>query len=96
MIDEVLAIDPSYIALFAAMVFGVIQALKGFGEWAEKYSQTLVFAFSCVLATLMVLGYTSVITILALTQVVSAASSGLYSWGKTKKTIELPDYSDES
>jgi len=95
-IDEVLRIDPSYIALFAAMVFGFIQALKGLGEWADTYAQALVFGFSGVLAALMVLGFTTVITILALTQVISAAASGLYSWGRTKTVIELPDYSDSN
>lgn len=97
-LQSVLDIDPSYIALFAAMVFGMLQAMKNFGKWFEEYALALVFLFSTILATLIVLQYNTVVMILALTQVISAAASGLYGWGKKSDTtlaIDIPDYSDE-
>lgn len=95
-IQSVLEIDPSYIALFAAMVFGMLQAIKNFGKFFEEYALFLVFLFSGLLATLIVLQLNSVVMILALTQIISAAASGLYGWGKKTTSLELPDYSDES
>ena len=95
-IDEILKIDPSYIALFAAMVFGFMQAVKGLGKWADEYALLLVFVFSAVLASLITYEITTAVSIIALTQIISAAASGLYGWGKKTTTIELPDYSDES
>ena len=95
-IDNILSIDPSYIALFAAMIFGFIQAVKGLGAWAEKYTLFLVFIFSAILATLIVYGVNKIVSIIALTQIISAAASGLYGWGKKTTTIEIPDYSDEN
>ena len=95
-LQSVLEIDPSYIALFAAMVFGMTQAIKNFGTWFEKYALPLVFLFSGVLATLIVLQLNSVVMILALTQIISAAASGLYGWGKKGDTnINLENYLDE-
>jgi hypothetical protein len=95
-IETILEIDPSYIALFAAMVFGFTQAIKNFGEFFNKYAQAVVYLFSGVLATLIVLQFNTAVMIIALTQVISAAASGLYSWGKKGDlNIKFPDYSDE-
>lgn len=96
-IDEILSIDPSYIALFAAMIFGVMQALKGLGGWLQENALAVVLLMSVGLATLIVLGHTTIIAILALAQVIAAAASGIYGWGKKKEeVIKFPDYSDES
>lgn len=96
-IQSILDIDPSYIALFAAMVFGFTQAVKNFGPWFEKYALIIVYIFSFILATLIVLQLNIAVMIMALTQVISAAASGLYGWGKKEGvTIDIPDYSDET
>ena len=94
-LQSVLEIDPSYIALFAAMVFGATQAIKNFGSWFEKYALFIVFIFSSVLATLIVLQLNTAVMVLALTQIISAAASGLYGWGKEKTQIDLANYLDE-
>lgn len=93
-IQSILEIDPSYIALFAAMVFGFTQAIKKFGNWFEEYALFLVYVFSGVLATLIVLQLNTAVMIIALTQVISAAASGLYGWGK-KADVVLPDLPDD-
>ena len=94
-LQSVLEIDPTYIALFAAMVFGMTQAFKNFGSWFEEYALLFVFIFSLALATLIVLQMNTAVMILALTQIISAASSGLYGWGKKSTNVELANYLDE-
>lgn len=96
-IESILQIDPAYIALFAAMVFGFTQAVKNFGAFFEEYALFIVYIFSAVLATLIVLQLNTAVMIIALTQVISAAASGLYGWGKKGDTVNLdiPDFSDE-
>lgn len=97
-IQSILEIDPAYIALFAAMVFGFTQAVKNFGTFFEKYALVTVYVFSAILATLIVLQLNTAVMIIALTQVISAAASGLYGWGKkeTNLAVDIPDFSDET
>jgi len=78
------------------MVFGMTQAVKNFGSWFETYALPLVFAFSLVLSTLIVLQMNTAVMILALTQIISAAASGLYGWGKKGDVnVDFSDYLDE-
>ena len=95
-IQSILEIDPSYIALFAAMVYGFTQAVKKFGKFFDEYALPMVYVFSGILATLIVLQFNTVVMIIALTQVISAAASGLYGWGKKADVnVQLENYLDE-
>jgi hypothetical protein len=84
-IDNILNIDPTYIALFGAVVLSTVQLLKNIFPFTGGYSVAVTSIISIIFAVCVSLEWTKVIEILVLGYLIAAAASGTYSWTQTKQ-----------
>lgn len=95
-IDQLTSIDPGYIMILAGSVFGFVQALKKLGNWISEYAMLWAILFSAILATLVIFELNQIVSVIILTQLIAAAGSGLYSWGKKGDTnVDFANYLDQ-
>jgi len=99
-IDILLAIDPTYLALFAGMSLAVTQVVKTVFPKLANYAVAMNGIFALVFAALLVEWSGGVqgilVQVFVLAYLIASSASGTYSWAKSKDVnIKFPDYSDE-
>ena len=103
-IDLLLAIDPTYLALFGGMALASVQVLKETFKYyggdidglAILLNVLISMAFAGLLVDFSVGWQQGVISMFVLTYMIASSASGTYSWVKKKEVnVDFANYLDE-
>lgn len=99
MIEQLTALldfDPVLIGVFAGLSMMIVQMLKSSIAWVNDNPMIVNFALSVFFAVMIVFEITWVLGVAILAFLIMSSASGVYSAGKSKTVVDLPDYSDEA